>query len=164
MNDQKSDEQVISRLRQLAAATPEPDLDHLEARLLHAFAQQQSATAAMPQPSRWWQWAAAAVLVMSVVGLSNIVGRFGAIEMSVANDNSLLATYLSEFVALPGVAALPALESGRIVRIEVAVSELPAYGINVVPDSTQSSVEADLLVGQDGLARAIRLGSSDLNP
>ena len=61
------------------------------------------------------------------------------------------------FVALPGAAGLPDFESGEIVRIEIPLASLPTYGIEILPDAQGSPVEADLLVGQDGQARAIRL-------
>ena len=69
-------------------------------------------------------------------------------------------SHLAGFVALPEAAALPAFESGRIVRVEVPLASLPAYGLDLVPDATPTRVEADLLVGQDGLPRAIRLAST----
>jgi hypothetical protein len=61
------------------------------------------------------------------------------------------------FVALPGAAGLPDFESGEIVRMELPLTSLPTYGIEILPDAQGSPVEADLLVGQDGEARAIRL-------
>ena len=62
----------------------------------------------------------------------------------------------SGFVALPWTAELPAFESGEIVRMEVPVASLPAYGIDI-SSGADRPVEADILIGQDGLARAIRL-------
>lgn len=62
-----------------------------------------------------------------------------------------------EFTPLPGASALPAFESGSVVRVELPVAALPAYGLSIVPDPTRPSVEADVIVGQDGQARAIRL-------
>lgn len=62
-----------------------------------------------------------------------------------------------EFLTLPGAAGLPDLESGSVVRIELPVAALSEYGVNVVPDPAKSTVQADLLVGQDGQPRAIRL-------
>ena len=61
------------------------------------------------------------------------------------------------FVALPGAAGLPDFESGQIIRMEIPLTSLPTYGIEIVPDAQRSPVKADLLVGQDGQARAIRL-------
>jgi hypothetical protein len=37
---------------------------------------------------------------------------------------------------------------------------LPAYGLPMAADGTPASVEADLLVGQDGVPRAIRLAGT----
>jgi anti-sigma factor RsiW len=47
------------------------------------------------------------------------------------------------FVVLPGADALPRLESGRVIRVEIP--------------SAEGVITADVLVGQDGLARAVRL-------
>ena len=70
------------------------------------------------------------------------------------------AARLNEFVPLPGAFALPDFESGRIVRMEVPLTGLPAFGIDLVPDAAPAAVEADFLIGQDGLPRAIRLAST----
>lgn len=64
---------------------------------------------------------------------------------------------VEEFMPVPGAAALPDLESGRIVRVELPLTALPAYGVDIAPDALRSEVAADLLVGQDGYTRAIRL-------
>ena len=65
------------------------------------------------------------------------------------------------FVSLPTAVGLPSLESGRIVRVEVPIAMLPSLGFDIGPDPPQALVEADVLVGQDGQPRAIRLISSD---
>lgn len=61
------------------------------------------------------------------------------------------------FVELPNAAGLPEFESGTIVRMELPVASLPAYGIEIPGAADERLIEADLLVGQDGLTRAIRL-------
>ena len=64
------------------------------------------------------------------------------------------------FVMLPAAAGLPDFESGSIVRMELPVTMLPTYGVDLGVEMVQrrdASVEADLLVGQDGQPRAIRL-------
>lgn len=61
------------------------------------------------------------------------------------------------FVALPGAVGLPDFESGQIIRMEIPLTSLPTYGIEIQPDAQGVPVEADLLVGQDGQPRAIRL-------
>jgi len=47
------------------------------------------------------------------------------------------------FVLLAGASALPRFERGEVIRVEIA--------------SPEGAIQADVLVGQDGLARAVRL-------
>lgn len=60
------------------------------------------------------------------------------------------------FVTWPGAAAGPPLESGSLMRVDLPVSILPALGL-WPPASAQSTVPVEILVGQDGFARAFRL-------
>jgi hypothetical protein len=62
------------------------------------------------------------------------------------------------FIALPAAAVLPEMESANIVRVSLPVAALPAYGV-AIGDLKQDVVEAELLVAQDGQARAIRFVS-----
>ena len=49
----------------------------------------------------------------------------------------------AQFVVVPGAEALPRFESGRVIRVQIP--------------SPDGVITADVLVGQDGLARAVRL-------
>ena len=62
-----------------------------------------------------------------------------------------------EFVRIPSAIGLPELESGTVLRMELPLTSLPEYGLDIAPDAVRTSVEADILVGQDGQPRAIRL-------
>jgi hypothetical protein len=68
------------------------------------------------------------------------------------------------FVPLPGAAGLPPFESGTIERVELTLASLPAYGVAIAPDAVGNPVAADILVGQDGQARAIRLVNMSTEP
>jgi hypothetical protein len=59
------------------------------------------------------------------------------------------------FVPWPGAQAWPPFESGEVMRVELPVSMLPALGL--WPPSDVTIVEADIVIGQDGFARAVRL-------
>jgi hypothetical protein len=59
-------------------------------------------------------------------------------------------------VLWPGAAALSTFESGELVRLELPASVLPSLGL-LPPASQTGVVQADVLIGQDGFARAIRL-------
>jgi hypothetical protein len=63
----------------------------------------------------------------------------------------------AEFVAWPGARALPAFESGQLVRTELPVSVVPLLGLRVEALPEGGTVAADVIVGQDGMPRAVRL-------
>jgi uncharacterized SAM-binding protein YcdF (DUF218 family) len=63
---------------------------------------------------------------------------------------------MTDFVVWPGAGELPAFESGHLLRMEMPASALPSLGL-VPPSSHASIVHADVLVGQDGFPRAVRL-------
>jgi hypothetical protein len=65
---------------------------------------------------------------------------------------------LAGFIPLPAAGGLPGFDSGMVVRVSLPTASLPAYGLAITPESAHT-VNADLLVGQDGQARAIRLVS-----
>jgi hypothetical protein len=48
------------------------------------------------------------------------------------------------------------LESGVIVRVEAPASTLISFGLPITAENINRPIQADLLLGQDGLARAIR--------
>jgi len=62
----------------------------------------------------------------------------------------------TEFVVWPGAAGLPAFESGHLMRVEMPAPIVLSLGL-VPPMSQTAVVQADVLVGQDGLPRAVRL-------
>ena len=51
---------------------------------------------------------------------------------------------------------MPPLESGLIVRGEATASALITLGLPITAENINRPVQVDLLLGQDGLARAIR--------
>jgi hypothetical protein len=62
-----------------------------------------------------------------------------------------------EFVRIPSAIGLPEMESGTVLRMQLPLTALPEYGLDIAPDAARTSIEADVLVGQDGQPRAIRL-------
>jgi hypothetical protein len=160
--------------RSSAHEVPSPAL---ELRLLETLAAQRAEPAPVGR-RRPVAWLAAAASILIVGGVSYGVWRGSEVrEVRPKPDtttgpkpgaprvvtpktavNSLRAGLrIEDFVALPGAVGLPTFESGRIVRVDLPVSSLPAYGMELVPDAAHTEVQADVLVGQDGQARAIRL-------
>ncbi|HYI97787.1 MAG TPA: hypothetical protein VEX68_29875 [Bryobacteraceae bacterium] len=63
---------------------------------------------------------------------------------------------VQEFIEIPYTPALADYDSGRVVRVNMPGASVRSLGLPVMFDR----VEADLFVGDDGVARAIRLVSS----
>jgi len=51
---------------------------------------------------------------------------------------------------------LTALENLQLVRVELPGSALSEVGLPIDPETVNEPVKADVVLGQDGLARAIR--------
>lgn len=75
-------------------------------------------------------------------------------------DDGQTGDPLAEFVAWPGADAYPTLESASVVRVHLPAGVIAALGLAAQTESA-ALVPADLLVGQDGLTRAIRLAAGD---
>ena len=62
-----------------------------------------------------------------------------------------------DFYPLPEADALPPLESALVVRVQLPLASLQLIGFPINEERAADRVEADLLLGQDGLARGVRL-------
>ena len=60
------------------------------------------------------------------------------------------------FYPLPDADDLPPIESATIVRVQLPLSSLRLMGLPVSDDRAAESIQADMLLGQDGLARGVR--------
>ena len=111
--------------------------------------------AAPPSPtSSRWAWSSTAALAAIIIGLNwLVISNTQRVEPPPAGQPAL---DMSGFVPWPGAAAFPPFESGSLVRVDLPVSALSALGL-AAPLSTDSMVQAEIVVGQDGFARAIRV-------
>ena len=131
-------------LRALADSTRDFKVSpHIEAAVLAKMGSASAEAAARPTSRRLLPLAAALLLA---VGGALYLARTAPVTHVVQ---------AAGFVALPGAAVLPDMESANIVRVSLPVAALPAYGF-AIADFRTESVEAELLVAQDGQARAIR--------
>jgi hypothetical protein len=142
---------LISALSKLDAEIDVPAIDPARAQaLLDAFDAHWDGRRRAP---RRWTWAAAAAMAAVTVTL----GWFGVHRAPrTVSEMADRAVDVTGFVPWPGAQTLPPLESGELVRIGLPVSALPALGL-APPTSAVAVVQADIVVGQDGFARAVRL-------
>jgi hypothetical protein len=162
MKNDRDDTRISESLRWLRHDVEVPPLDPArEQALLAAFDAHRARPPAgdlrprSPQVASvggWaWMTAAAASLVIAVALDWLVVKNTPA--GGARPDASL---DVSDFVAWPGAQAWPPFESGKLMRVDLPVSALPALGL-WPPPSAASVVEADIVVGQDGFARAVRI-------
>lgn len=83
-----------------------------------------------------------------------------AIPASVGARPAADAARAGAFVPWPGAAALPGFENGELVRTELPVSVLPLLGLGYAGPRARETVAVDVIVGQDGYARAVRLAEN----
>ena len=153
-DDIRPDPDLADALRRLNAAAVVPPADpSREAALMAAF----DAAVSAPRGSRlaprrhYWHLAAfaAAAAVLIAVGIAP-----SHTPPPPARDVRLESP--NDFTIVPGAAGLPAMESGTLVRMDVPVTMLPSLGL-APPAGRASIVQADFIVAQDGLPRAVRV-------
>lgn len=141
----------------------------VEARLLAAF--RGHAGMAPPSVRRWWSpvlaWVAAAIVVTAAFLLFVVRNRqprtpppSTGVEAAVTDWPTLssegVAADSAGFIPLPNAGQLPQDEDLNVVRVEVPRSAMIALGYSVAADRASKRVRADVLMGSDGLARAVR--------
>lgn len=150
--------ELIDDLRALASGGPREAPPLVEARLLAEFRRRKRS-----RNRRIWApvlgLAAAAAMALLFWSKPGAVHKPMAVAVQAAvtaDDDD------SGFYPLPEAEALPPVESAMVVRVQMPVSSLQFMGVPIdsVPvdeERADASVQADLLLGQDGLARGVRL-------
>jgi hypothetical protein len=78
-------------------------------------------------------------------------------EMAGTTGGSSASETVTDFIPLTAIADATAMHSGTIVRVEMPRASLIAMGLPLHAERAHETVKADIVVGDDGLARAIRL-------
>lgn len=78
--------------------------------------------------------------------------RRSAVRQSLTSAEEAAA----DFIALAEEGELVPLESGQVLRVELSAATLISMGLPILTEDVSKPVLADLLLGQDGMARAIR--------
>lgn len=144
------DKQLHEQLRRLSIVGPQTAGPAFEETIRRAF------RARLSEKGGRWNYAlkiAAAVVIAA--------GLYMLWDHRKTSEQPLAATTLvhqrSDFFALPYAQSEVPLEQPVIVRVQIPVSELSGMGIPSPDFGVKGKVSADLLVGQDGVARAVRL-------
>ncbi len=99
-------------------------------------------------------------LPMAHVGVPEMAARtLPRVPVSVRRSRprrAVRSEVVSQFYPLPDADMLVPLEYGTVVRMELPRSALRVAGFPVNENRFSERIEADVLLGQDGLARAVR--------
>ena len=136
----------------------------VEERLLAAFRAQAGTLAPSKvrrMPGLAWVAALAATLAIGVIMIRD---RHQPAHLAAQNLESaalesadgLEGATDDGFVPLPGAAQLPPAEDVDLVRVELPRSAMRQIGIEVSPERASEKIQADVMVGADGLARSVR--------
>ena len=150
---------VAASLRLLAADMKNVSAPpRVEAHLVRAYRERyRQRVPAAGEVHRWWAAAAAVLLVAGALWL----GVRQPPPLLVAANSGPAAVAASEeeesaFVPLPNAAGSPQDDDVDLVRVELPRSAVTALGMPANDDGDAESVEAEVLVGPDGMARAVR--------
>jgi len=140
----------------------------VQARLRGAF----RAGAGIPVRPAWrptfaWMAACAAVFALAFVLVRGghpvtpqvSLNRGSEAVMSVSAEET--PSEYDGFIPLPNAAHLGDTEDVNVVRVEVPRSAMIALGLEVSPERASELVAADVMLGPDGLARAVRFLDSE---
>jgi len=173
----ENEQALLNALRGLAADGPRQAPTHVEEFLVAELRRRSRARRA----KIWWSISAAAIAAGIAVLIwmrpappksSPVVARVSVPELSQSVAPRLLpavqksrairsvrarpAKATLSFYPLPSASELPPAENAMVVRVQLPMSSLRLMGLLVSEESSAERIEADVLVGQDGLARGVR--------
>jgi hypothetical protein len=166
MTDNELD--LMDGLRALAASEPQAASPVVEQKLLAMFRARNARRKRVIWGSVAGAVAAAAVVVALLVRVPapKQAKIQDAIVQSVPADSAAPQARFAvvraddvtySFYQLPDAADLPPVETAMVVRVEMPALSLQQMGVPLGDNLGADPVEADVLMGQDGLARGVRL-------
>lgn len=152
--------ELMDALRSLAAAGPREASPRVEQQLLKNFR-------ARAQRRRLAIWGSAAAAFTAVAATAATILLWSPVHVplqpatvaqQIVSDPETAGDDASaSFYPLPDSDALPPVEMSMVVRVQMSGSSLRLLGYPVDINLGTDPVQADVLLGQDGLARGVRL-------
>jgi len=157
----ENDQELLEGLRSLANDGPREAPARVEERLVNEFRRR----ARVRRNTIWASGGAVAAIAASLAVMMWLAPRQYApareqtavVELppmiEVPSPSGEIAM---NFYALPEASELPPVENATVVRVELPMSTLRSIGFQINEERANEAVEADVLLGQDGLARGVR--------
>lgn len=166
----EAERDLTHHLRVMRIASVPGSFEWSKAVLMREF----DATRRREKQVRWmWAMSTAAILVLSVVGVREVWRKPSAVNSPIISERSYAPREYPEetfapaeeagekgFIKLPFALPPAPGETFGIVRTQLDPAQLVRMGVRVDPGWT-GTLQADVLVGQDGLAQAVRLSNDE---
>jgi hypothetical protein len=144
--------ELLEGLRALSSDGPRQAPAHVEDQLLTEFRRRSRLRRA-----RVWISAASVGAVAATIAVLLWIGPLASKHAASPADAPPLTEETAGFYPLPDAEALPPVESAMVVRVQMPMASLELIGFPINQDRASDRVEAEVLLGQDGLARGVRL-------
>jgi hypothetical protein len=147
-----NEQELLEGLRALAGESPRQAPARVEQQLVAEFQRR-----AVRRRRRAWLTAASAGTIAAAVAILLWMKPATTKPVAVSQETPVLAEAAADFYPLPEADALPPVESALVVRVQLPMSSLRLIGLTINEERATERIEADVLLGQDGLARGVRL-------
>jgi len=174
----ENEQELLSALRGLAADGPRQAPPHVEEFLVSELRRRSRAR----HTKIWWSVSSVAAIAAGIAVLiwmrpapaksAPVVARVSVPEVARPVETIALpapqrsratrsvrarpAKAALSFYPLPSASELPPAENAMVVRVQLPMSSLRLMGLLVSEETSAERIQADVLVGQDGLARGVR--------
>ncbi len=146
-------ERILNRtFRALIESEPREAPPDVERRLLAAFRARQRHKSIQ----RWRIGSLAGAIAAGLALMLWLAPRAMERRNTSAPAQASVSFEMAEFVPFPGADTEGPIVEATVVRVEMPLSALAAIGVPVADGRSGERVEADILLGQDGLARGVR--------
>jgi len=144
---------LVEGLRALSSDRPCQAPAYIEHRLVTEFRRRSRLRRA-----RAWLSAASVGAIAAAIAVLLWIGPLAPRRAASPVDSLAMADETTAgFYPLPDAEALPPVESAMVVRVQIPMASLELIGFPINQDRASDRVEAEVLLGQDGLARGVRL-------
>jgi hypothetical protein len=144
-----NEQELLESLRAMAGDGPQQAPPVLEQRLVAEFRRRGRRRRA------WFSFAG--VGAVAAVAVLLWMRPVNTNPTAVPQDTQVLAEEAAGFYPLPEADALPPVENALVVRVQLPMSSLRLIGLTIDEERAAERIEADVLLGQDGLARGVRV-------
>ncbi len=143
-----NERELLEGLRAIAGDGPREAPAHIEDRLVTEFRAR-----ARSRRRRAWFSAASGGAIAAAVTILLWMRPVATNSPAVPQDTPVLADEAAGFYPLPEADALPPVENALVVRVQLPMSSLRLIGLTINEERATEGIEADVLLGQDCLAR-----------